>query len=181
MVGEARRGWRAAAAAVVLIGGLTAVTTAGVTSLVATPASAAGPLCGTTGVQSVSGGTTTCTYTTVGEDTFNVPTGVSSLDITAVGADGTPGAPGGAGGDGASASATVAVPNGVTTLYAEVGTGGGSGGLAPASGAPAGDPPMCVPNRHPPAGSRPGRGIRGSSSPGAAGVGVAAAAETAST
>jgi hypothetical protein len=41
-------------------------------------ASAAGP-CGPGGVFSVSGSTDTCTYTTAGEDTFTVPTGVTSV------------------------------------------------------------------------------------------------------
>ena len=85
MMGGMRRGLRGVAATAVLIGGLATVTTAGVTSLATAPASAASPLCGTNGVLSASNGTITCTYTTVGEDTFNVPSGVSSLDITAVG------------------------------------------------------------------------------------------------
>ena len=92
------------------------------------------PLCGSNGVQTANVGIITCTYTTIGEDTFNVPPGVTTLDVTAVGADGTAGAPGGTGGDGASATGSVSVPNGIATLYAEVDTGGGAGGLASASG-----------------------------------------------
>ncbi|WP_268761380.1 hypothetical protein [Frankia sp. AvcI1] len=51
------------------------------------PAVPAGPVCGKTGAQS---GTTTmtCTYDTVGSDTFTVPAGVSSVEITATGAQG---------------------------------------------------------------------------------------------
>ena len=82
----AKRGMRATAAMVALVGGLTAVTTAGTAFISAVPASADAPLCGTTGVLTASAGTVTCTYTAAGEDTFNVPSGVSTLDITAVGA-----------------------------------------------------------------------------------------------
>jgi hypothetical protein len=50
-------------------------------------ASAAAP-CGSAGTLSSSGATTTCTYTGAGQDTFTVPAGVSSLNVTAVGASG---------------------------------------------------------------------------------------------
>ena len=61
------------------------------------PAHADGP-CGATGVLSVQGTTNTCTYATAGLDTFAVPSGVSTLQVTAVG---------GAGGKGGDASAGV--------------------------------------------------------------------------
>src|SRR5437660_999235 len=50
---------------------------------------------------SQSGNTVTCTYTGAGTYTFTVPVGVSSLDVTAVGAAG-----GGPGGPGASVEDT---------------------------------------------------------------------------
>src|ERR1700678_4321066 len=46
-------------------------------------ASAAAP-CGSTGTLSTSGATTMCTYAGAGQDTFTVPAGVASVDVTAV-------------------------------------------------------------------------------------------------
>jgi len=62
-----------------------------------------------------------------------VPAGVTAVRVTAVGA------PGGsfsgyAGGNGASVTATVALPAGTTTLYAEAGTGA-PGGISSGAGA----------------------------------------------
>jgi hypothetical protein len=90
---------------------------------------------------SLSASTVTCAYNSTGaEQTFTVPSGVSSLKITAVGAPGasavgTPGlVAGAAGGAGATASATITPP--ASTLYVEVGgpgngaAGGWNGGAA---------------------------------------------------
>jgi hypothetical protein len=68
--------------------------------------------CGITGVFSVQGTTSSCTYTTVGEDTFTVPEGVGALSVLAVGGRGAPGGAydsqaGGAGGLGASVTASI--------------------------------------------------------------------------
>ena len=84
-VGEARRrGVRAAivrGSLVVAAGGLAAaVGLAGVAS--------AAVVCGSTGTPSTAGTTAACTYTTSGQDTFTVPAGVTSVDVTAVGAGG---------------------------------------------------------------------------------------------
>src|SRR5580692_12616024 len=53
------------------------------------PASAADP-CGTTGVMSVSGSIVSCTYSTVGSDTFTVPTGdgITSIRVAVAGGGG---------------------------------------------------------------------------------------------
>ncbi len=90
-----------------------------------------------------SGSTVTCTYSYTGaEQTFTVPPGVSSVQITVVGAPGASGGDatevppgtGGPGGAGGTASATVTPP--ASTLYVEVGglgngtAGGWNGGAA---------------------------------------------------
>jgi hypothetical protein len=72
---------------------------------------------------------TTFTYTGY-EQTYTVPSGVTEVTMTAVGA---PGASGfyinaGSGGEGAQVTATVPLPAGTTTLYVEVGGAGTSGG-----------------------------------------------------
>jgi hypothetical protein len=80
---------------------------------------------------SANGITDTCTYTTAGEDTFAVPTGVSQVTVMAVGGAGGEGlafvdstiVPGAAGGSGAQVSATLGVTGG-STLYTEVGSNG---------------------------------------------------------
>ena len=59
--------------------------------LLTTPAASASTgTCGANGAYTVSGQTATCTYTTPApfEDTFSVPSNVSSLSVTAVGASG---------------------------------------------------------------------------------------------
>jgi hypothetical protein len=87
-----------------------------------------------------SGNTVTCTFASTGaEQTFAVPTGVSSLRVSAVGAPGQSFADIAAGGAGGTASATVAVTPG-STLFVEVGgpgvihTGGWNGGANGGSG-----------------------------------------------
>lgn len=75
--------------------------------------------CGTNGTMTTSGELVTCTYTTAGADTFNVPQGVNSLTVEAVGAGGgsgyngqsSPPVNGGLGGD---VNATVSVTGGST-------------------------------------------------------------------
>ena len=81
--------------------------------------------CGTNGVLSTTGLTATCSYTTTGEDTFAVPTGVGSVHVVAVGGRGggrTGGRP--AGGLGARVTADLVVAGG-ELLYVEVGGNGG--------------------------------------------------------
>jgi uncharacterized repeat protein (TIGR01451 family) len=87
--GEARRrGVRAAivrGSLVVVAGGsAAAVGLAGVAS--------AEVVCGSTGTPSTAGTTAACAYTASGQDTFTVPAGVTSVDVTAVGAGGGIGA-----------------------------------------------------------------------------------------
>jgi hypothetical protein len=55
------------------------------------PSARADTPCGITGEFSMQGTTSSCTYTTVGEDTFTVPEGVSALSALAVGGRGAPG------------------------------------------------------------------------------------------
>ena len=89
---------------------------------------AAGAPCGSTGDYSTSGTTATCAYTSAGtEDTFSVPTGVTSLSVTAVGASGGIGS---LAGDVPGAGAVVVntglpVPTGASTLWVVVGGPGG--------------------------------------------------------
>ncbi|HEX9530699.1 MAG TPA: hypothetical protein VF954_06155, partial [Acidimicrobiales bacterium] len=104
------------------------------------PAKAAGA-CGANGVLT---SPETCTYTTVGEDTFSVPTDVTAVHVTLVGGKGgagggtflgTHGGPGGFG-----AAVTADIPVSAESLYVEVGgngsgltggsTSGGAGGSA---------------------------------------------------
>ncbi|GHK03709.1 hypothetical protein ACWEWI_19355 [Streptomyces sp. NPDC003753] len=95
----------------------------GVVGMTGQEASAQSP-CGTNGVFS-SGPPPTCTYTTTGEDTFTVPSGVTSIHVVTDGAAGASSS--GAGGAGAQVTADVPVTPG-STLYVEVGVGGGPGG-----------------------------------------------------
>jgi hypothetical protein len=80
------------------------------------------------------GSTATCTYTTLGSDAFTVPAGVSSLDVTAVGASGGAGYDhakfpdyGAAGGAGASVEDTAVPVTGTQVLPVWVGSFGGGG------------------------------------------------------
>lgn len=116
---------------------------ASVALMVAPGAASAAAPCGTGGVLGGSGapGTTmTCTYATVGEDTFTVPTGIPSFDVVAIGASGADGTAsgsgglGGVGGLGALVSATLAATPG-QVLYAEVGTDGSPSSAACAGSA----------------------------------------------
>lgn len=81
----------------------------------ASPARAAGGSCSTTA------GTRTCTFAPTGsEDTFVVPTGVSTISVVATGAPGARGYQGQSAGRGAQVSGDLAVTPG-QTLYVEVG------------------------------------------------------------
>jgi hypothetical protein len=86
-------------------------------------ASAAGS-CGAHGVFSLSGDTATCTYKTVGQDTFTLPKEIGEISVVAIGgAGGSSGStPGGRGGK---VQGDLYVPEG-TTLSVEVGGNGGS-------------------------------------------------------
>ncbi|HXL90252.1 MAG TPA: putative Ig domain-containing protein [Streptosporangiaceae bacterium] len=78
---------------------------------------------------------TSCTYVYTGsEQTFTVPSWVTSVTLSAIGAPGGSLNGSAPGGYGASVTATVPVPAGTTTLYVEVGAPG-----APASTLPFGD------------------------------------------
>jgi hypothetical protein len=119
---------------------------AGVALFATLPGSALGASpCGTGGVFARAGVTATCTYTTPGEDTFAVPSAISSLQVVAVGGTGGAGgnaatqSNGGAGGDGAQVTASVSVAPS-STLYVEVGSNGapGTSGHAGANVCPGG-------------------------------------------
>jgi hypothetical protein len=88
----------------------------------------AAKLCGSTGVYSAAGDTSTLTYNGAGtEDTFAVPSGVTSLQVTAIGA---PGGNGGASFDAALGGESAIVTNPAlavqpgATLYVDVGAPG---------------------------------------------------------
>ncbi|MGB5015612.1 MAG: hypothetical protein WBO42_00150, partial [Candidatus Nanopelagicales bacterium] len=92
------------------------------------PSAAAGSCVGTA--------PTVCTYSAVGADTFVVPTGVTKVNVTAIGGGG--GATGsgglkGLGGSGARVVANLTVAPG-DALALGVGGGGGSNGIASGSG-----------------------------------------------
>jgi hypothetical protein len=96
----------------------------------AAPIASASPAapCGSAGVYSAAGATGTCTYTSAGtEDTFAVPSGVSNLQVTAIGAPGGNGAADGNPGPGGKGAAVtnpaLAVQRGAT-LYVDVGAPG---------------------------------------------------------
>ncbi|WP_370413160.1 hypothetical protein [Streptomyces fradiae] len=89
----------------------------------ALPAALVGPLAAPAQAAPV-----TVTFNAGANQAFNVPSGVTQLTITAVGAAGRSGVNGGLGGDGASVTGTITVPSGVTTLYVNVAQGGGSSG-----------------------------------------------------
>jgi hypothetical protein len=120
--GPRLRAAAARVAAVALLAGTSLLTgTAIASASVATP-------CGSTGVYSAAGTTGTCTYTGAGtEDTFAVPSGVTNLDVSAIGAaGGTGGAAGdpGLGGKGAVATNPALVVQPGATLYVDVGAPG---------------------------------------------------------
>ncbi len=90
--------------------------------------------CGADGVLSSVGTQFACAYTSVGEDTFSVPAGVTSVSVAAVGAPGGNGglsgsasADGAPGGLGAVVRAPLVPVAGLSTLYVEVGGPGGHG------------------------------------------------------
>jgi uncharacterized repeat protein (TIGR01451 family) len=89
------------------------------------------------------GGTVSCTYTTVGPDTFTVPANVTSLAVTATGGAGGNGASngasaGGTGGTGAVVTRTLTVVAG-STLGIVVGGAGGNGSGTTGGAGGAGD------------------------------------------
>lgn len=102
-------------------------------ALPAIPASAVLTPCGATGVFNRSGNSVTCTYSTVGADTFTVPTGVgvSSLTVVAIGGGGgadNAGYGSHVGGNGAQVTSTLTVSGGqVLNLFVGGGGGGGNG------------------------------------------------------
>jgi hypothetical protein len=102
----------------------------GVAAALSAPASAAVGPCGTSGSLSTSGGTASCTYTATAEDTFTVPTGVTDVQVDAIGAPGAPsfeGAPP-PGGRGAEVTGELTGLSSAETLFVEVGgTPTGSG------------------------------------------------------
>ncbi|MEU9131889.1 Ig-like domain repeat protein [Kitasatospora sp. NPDC048540] len=74
------------------------------------------------GTCTVSGPTTTCTFASTGaEQTFTVPSGVTQVDVTAIGAGGGVENGGVSGGRGAEVSGTLTGLSGGQTLYVEVG------------------------------------------------------------
>jgi hypothetical protein len=90
--------------------------------------------CGANGVLSGAGTHFSCEYTTVGEDTFSVPAGLTSVSVVAIGAPGGNGglydsasADGAPGGFGAVVTAPSVPVAGAVTLYVEVGGVGGNG------------------------------------------------------
>jgi hypothetical protein len=91
------------------------------------PAGASNP-CGATGAFN---GTDSCTYTTVGSDTFVVPPGVSSVNVVVVGAGGA-GGTGGTGGSGARVTTPLDV-TGLSSLGLFIGGGGLSTLITPPS------------------------------------------------
>jgi len=108
-----------------------------------TPASATGP-CGNSGVFGVNGLTVTCTYASLGADTFTVPSGdgITSISVTVVGAGGAGGistangpgtpVPGGSGAE-VTDAAFAASPGDVEAI--EVGAGGQPGSSSSGGGA----------------------------------------------
>jgi hypothetical protein len=126
-------GYRAGVAAVAVIA--VALITGARGALAASP-------CGTGGQYSQSGTTATCTYTSAGtEDTFTVPAGISSLDVTAIGAHGGSGTNGsgsnGPGGLGARVSNDALPVTPGAGLWVDVGQPGGSN-TCPAGAVPGG-------------------------------------------
>jgi hypothetical protein len=123
-----RTAWRVAPAALLLTTGLVTGATQGGAGHVL-----ASSLCGTTGSFVSNNGLPSCTYSTVGEDTFTVPAGVTSLRVEVMGAHGGNGAAGstafgGAGGYGNDVTALVSSLPANGILYVEVGGAGGSSG-----------------------------------------------------
>ena len=106
------------------------------------PVRAAVP-CGTNGVFSTVGQTVTCTYTTIGSDTFTVPTGdnITSLTVVVTGAGGGggistangPGTPANGGSGAQVTAALAATANDVETV--DVGAGGAAGASSNGGGA----------------------------------------------
>jgi hypothetical protein len=93
----------------------------------AVPIGQANP-CGSLGTRTAAG---TCTYTTVGEDSFTVPAGVTSLHVVAVGVAGSAGGTccngtASPGGPGSTVSGDIPVTPG-TQYWVEAGVGGGEG------------------------------------------------------
>ena len=108
-----------------------------------TPASATGP-CGNSGVFGVNGLTVTCTYASLGADTFTVPSGdgITSISVTVVGAGGAggistangPGTPV-PGGSGAEVTDAAFAASAGDVEAIEVGAGGQPGSSSSGGGA----------------------------------------------
>ena len=109
-------------------------------ALMSAPVAGAASPCGANGAFTQIGSIVTCHYTAAGQDTFSVPSGVSSLDVIAAGARGGDGT--GYGGAGAMVrDASVPVLGG-ENLTVWVGSPGASSGFGSggAGGAPGGGP-----------------------------------------
>jgi hypothetical protein len=130
-------GLRRSCSLVVLLAGLFGVWAFAV---VGTASGASSP-CGATGSLTVSGATATCTYTSVGNDSFTVPPGITGASFIVDGAEGVGLAA--AGGPGGQVSATLSVsPGDVYTVSVggtgSVTSGGANGGGAGGGGFPGG-------------------------------------------
>ncbi|MGW6100388.1 hypothetical protein ACWFRK_40070 [Streptomyces sp. NPDC055157] len=94
------------------------------------------------GTCTVSGPTTTCTFAFTGaEQTFTVPSGVTQVDVMAIGAGGGVENNGVSGGRGAQASGTLTGLSGGQTLYVEVGGTSAEEAAVPPTSAPSPTPP----------------------------------------
>jgi hypothetical protein len=133
---SARRRLSAAGRSTLAVASAGVLATLGAIVPAAAPAAAVSPPSLPDGCTQASiGGTVTCTYTDTGaEQTFSVPTGVTSVDLSAVGAHGgaTPFSNGAGPGGTASITAYGVTPG--NTLYVEVGGNGGNGASASAAG-----------------------------------------------
>lgn len=81
---------------------------------------------------------TTTTITAAGETAYSIPAGAYALQVTVVGSTGGTAASSGAPGQGALVQATIPVPDGLSTLYVEVGNSSGAGGGGASAGGGAG-------------------------------------------
>ena len=117
-------------------------------SLMASAARATSGPCGQSGVLSdASGQTGTCSYAAGTNDTFTVPSGISSVTVDAIGGKGGGGYLGGSGGSGASVGASLSVtPAGQLDLFVAGNGGPGSSSSAGAAGTGGGGAGGCGPD-----------------------------------